>query len=90
MSRKLDAGVPGHLAIPSRRVLLGLVAAFAGLVLGFTAATPGRADRQLIERTMDLVTFGGCSECHAPHDFSLGLLPGPGHEISLHDSVQPY
>jgi hypothetical protein len=73
-----DAGVAGHqIAIPSRRALLGLVAAFAGLVVGLTAATPGRADRQLIERTMELVTFGGCSDCGVTR-------------ISLHSIVYPY
>ena len=46
-------------AIPSRRALLSIIGAFAGLVVGLTLASPGRADRQLIERGMELVTPGG-------------------------------
>jgi len=54
-------------AIPSRRALLSIIGAFAGLVVGLTLASPGRADRQLIERGMELVTPGACPECGAAH-----------------------
>ena len=57
---------PGQGAvIPSRRALLSIIGAFAVLVVGLTVASPGRADRQLIERGMQLVTLGVCLECRA-------------------------
>ena len=52
-------------AIPSRRALLSIIGAFAGLVVGLTLASPGRADRQLIERGMERVTLDACLECRA-------------------------
>jgi hypothetical protein len=51
-------------AIPSLRALLSIIGAFAVLVVGLTLASPGRADRQLIERGMELVTLA-CLECRA-------------------------
>jgi hypothetical protein len=55
-------------AIPSRGALLSIVGAFAGLVVGLTAASPGPADRQLIERGRYLVTLGVCIDCRALRD----------------------
>ena len=49
---------PGQgMAIPSRRALLSIIGALAVLVLGLTLASPGRADRQLIERGAELMTL---------------------------------
>jgi hypothetical protein len=45
-----------EVAVPSRRTLLSIIVALAVLVLGLTLASPGRADRQLIERGTDLMT----------------------------------
>jgi hypothetical protein len=52
-------------AIPSRHALLSIIGALAALVLSLTLASPGRADRQLIERGTELVTRAACLECHA-------------------------
>jgi hypothetical protein len=63
-----DALVPSRgpgAAIPSRRALLSIIGAFAGLVVGLTLASPGRADRLLIERGMELVMPGASPECRA-------------------------
>jgi hypothetical protein len=48
---------PGQAAVPSRRALLSIIGALAVLVLGLTLASPGRADRQLIERGAELMSL---------------------------------
>jgi hypothetical protein len=57
LDQTLLVASPGHAAaIPSRRALLSVVGTLAVLVLGLTLASPGRADRQLIERGTELMT----------------------------------
>jgi mono/diheme cytochrome c family protein len=56
-------------SVPSRAMLLSIVGFITGVVLLFTAVTPGAADRQLIERGKYLVTLGGCTDCHTPGYF---------------------
>jgi len=70
---------PGQAApIPSRRALLSIIGACAVLVVGITLASPGRADRQLIERGMELVTLGACLECRAARAVTGMDEPPPG------------
>jgi mono/diheme cytochrome c family protein len=68
----LDDAIPERrqdFSVPSRAMLLSIVGFITGVVLSFTAVTPGAADRQLIERGKYLVTLGGCTDCHTPGYF---------------------
>jgi hypothetical protein len=49
-------------AIPSRCALLSIIGTVSVLVLGLTLASPGRADRQLIERGAELMTLVACMD----------------------------